>query len=247
MDSEVLERYARHLILREFGGSGQQRLSASKILMIGAGGLGTAALPYLAAAGVGTIGVVDGDIIGLSNLQRQVIYKNDEVGTLKVKSVEAFLLGLNPNIKVFIYPEMISHKNANILRDYDLVLDGTDNIESRYLINSLCIKSQKPLITAAISQWDGQISIFDPKNGTPCYECVFPKSESQRVGRDCASEGVFGPLAGILGVMMAGETIKYIIKAGKALVNEMIIYEILWGELKRFQLKARSTCTVCKK
>jgi len=247
MELESLERYARHIVLREIGGLGQKRLMLAKILIIGAGGLGSPALSYLAAAGVGTLGIIDGDRVSLSNLQRQTIFGTNDIGELKVKVTKQALLRLNPNVEVIDYPEMLDAENAKqIIDKYDIVLDGSDNFKTRYLVNLICFRLQKPLLSAAISQWDGQMSLYDPSKGTPCYECIFPEQKNSENIVTCSEGGVLGSLPGIIGTMMATETLKFLVKAGKLLLNEMIIYNALSSEMHRYRIYSRSTCKVCK-
>ena len=218
----------------------------AKILMIGAGGLGSPALSYLAAAGVGTIGIIDGDVISLSNLQRQTIFGTNDIGELKVKVTKQALLRLNPNVEVIDYPEMLSKENAKvIIEKYDLILDGSDNFETRYLVNLTCFSLKKPLLSAAISQWDGQMSLYDPSKGTPCYECIFPEEKNSGNIVTCTEGGVLGSLPGIIGTMMATEALKVLVKAGKLLFNEMIVYDALSSEMYRYRIQSRSTCQVC--
>ncbi len=246
MEPEELERYARHIILREIGGPGQQKLRNARVLAIGAGGLGSPALMYLAAAGVGTIGIVDDDVVSLSNLQRQVLHSTDAIGTPKVDSAIAAINRINPHVNVIAHPVRLTAENATgLVRDYDLVLDGSDNFDTRYLVNRTCVALQKPLISAAMSQWEGQISLYDPAHGGPCYECVFPERPAEGLAPTCAEAGVMGALAGVMGSMMAGEAIKQITGAGEVLRGKMMIYDALYGESRKMGLQKRKDCPVC--
>ena len=241
-----LNRYARHIVLREIGGLGQKKLKDAKVLVIGAGGLGSPALLYLAAAGVGTIGVVDDDEVDNSNLQRQVIHRDDAIGMPKVFSAEAAMRAQNPFVTVKPYRRRLDAETAAALVEaYDLVLDGTDNFATRYLVNRACVAAGVPLVSGALSQWEGQISVFDPKAGAPCYECVFPKAPAEGLAPSCAEAGVIGPLPGVIGAMMAVEAIKVITGAGAALRGEMLIYDALYGESRKITLRRREDCPVC--
>jgi len=241
-----LERYARHIILREVGGVGQQRLKKARVLVVGAGGLGSPALLYLAAAGVGTIGVIDDDAVSLSNLQRQVLHTEGRIGMPKVFSAEKGLNEINPHVRILPYNRRLSPENARaLIDDFDLVLDGSDNFATRYLVNAACVAAGKPLVAAAISQWEGQISVYDSKNGTPCYACVFPQEPAPGLAPTCAEAGVIGALPGVVGAMMAVEALKYITKAGQTLGGEMLIYDALYGESRKMHLVRRPDCKVC--
>lgn len=241
-----LNRYARHIVLREVGGLGQKRLKDAKVLVIGAGGLGSPALMYLAAAGVGTIGVVDDDAVDNSNLQRQVIHQDQAIGMPKVHSAAEMMRAQNPFVTVLPYERRLAEEDAaDLIADFDLVLDGTDNFDTRYLVNRVCVAQGKPLISGALSQWEGQISVFDPKNDAPCYQCIFPDAPAAGLAPSCAEAGVIGPLPGVIGSMMAVEAIKVITGAGSVLRGEMMIYDALYGETRKIQLKRRPDCPVC--
>lgn len=241
-----LNRYARHIVLREVGGLGQKRLKDAKVLVIGAGGLGSPALMYLAAAGVGTIGVVDDDAVDNSNLQRQVIHQDQAIGMPKVHSAAEMMRAQNPFVTVLPYERRLAEEDAaDLIADFDLVLDGTDNFNTRYLVNRVCVAQGKPLISGALSQWEGQVSVFDPKNDAPCYQCIFPDAPAAGLAPSCAEAGVIGPLPGVIGSMMAVEAIKVITGAGSVLRGEMMIYDALYGETRKIQLKRRPDCPVC--
>lgn len=241
-----LDRYARHILLREIGGPGQQRLKAAKVLVVGAGGLGSPALMYLAAAGVGTIGVIDADVVEGSNLQRQIIHADARIGLPKVQSAEIAMRALNPFITVQPYQRRLDAETATaLIADYDLVLDGTDNFDTRYLVNRVCTALGKPLISAAITQWEGQISLYDPAQGGPCYECVFPERPLPGMVPTCAEAGVAAPLPGVVGSLMASEAIKHITGAGETLRGRLMIFDALYAEARVIGIKKRAGCPIC--
>ncbi|CUH78669.1 HesA/MoeB/ThiF family protein [Tropicibacter naphthalenivorans] len=241
-----LDRYLRHIVLRELGGPGQKKLKQAKVLVIGAGGLGSPALLYLAAAGVGTIGVIDDDEVDVGNLQRQVIHRDQDIGEPKVFSAERAMKAVNPYLEVRPYQRRLTSDIAeDLIGDYDVVLDGTDNFDTRYLANRICVSQGKPLISGALSQWEGQVSVFDPAHGGPCYQCIFPEAPAEGLAPSCAEAGVLGPLPGVVGSMMAVEAVKQIIGAGAVLRGEMLIYDALWGETRKIGLKKRADCPVC--
>ncbi len=241
-----LERYARHIVLREVGGTGQKKLKAAKVLVVGAGGLGSPALLYLAAAGVGTIGVVDDDVVSNSNLQRQIIHTDQRIGMSKVASAEIAMKALNPFVTVVTYPERLgAARAAELIAAHDLVLDGSDNFDTRYLVNRAAIAAGKPLISSAITQWEGQISLYDPARGGPCYECLFPERPEAGLAPSCAEAGVIAPLPGVLGAMMALEAVKYLTGAGATLRGDLLIYDGLWGETRKVRAARRTGCAAC--
>lgn len=243
---EQLERYARHIVMREIGGPGQRRLRGAKILVVGAGGLGSPALIYLAAAGIGTIGIIDDDDVSLSNLQRQVIHTTDRVGTPKGESARDAIRALNPNVVVRLHEARLTEENAaEIVKPYRLVIDGTDNFETRYLVNRICVERNVTLVSAALSPWEGQLSVFKPWEGGPCYACVFPEPPAEGLIQSCSAAGVLGPLAGVMGSMAAAETIKDVALAGKSLKNRLLVYNALEGETRTFAIDKRPDCPVC--
>ncbi len=246
MTPEELERYARHIVLHEIGGPGQQKLLKARVLVVGAGGLGSPSLMYLSAAGVGTLGVVDDDHVSLSNLQRQVMHDTDSVGQAKTASAIQTLARINPHVTVIPHETRLSADNAaDILAPYDLILDGSDNFVTRYLVNETCVHLGKPLIAAAMSQWEGQISLYDPAGGGPCYACIFPEAPADGLVPSCAEAGIMGALAGVIGSMMATEAIKHITGAGHTLRREMLIYDALYSDARKLKLKRREGCEVC--
>jgi len=241
-----LDRYARHIILREIGGPGQKRLKAAKVLVVGAGGLGSPVLLYLAAAGVGTIGVIDHDVVEGSNLQRQVIHTDGRIGMPKVFSAEVAMRELNPFIEVRSYHRRLSEEIAvDLVRDFDLVLDGTDDFETRYLVNRACVAAGVPLISGAITQWEGQVSLFDPAKGGPCYACVFPVKPAPGLVPTCAEAGVAAPLPGVIGSIMAMEAVKWVTGAGEGLAGRLMIHDALYMETRVIGVKKRADCEVC--
>ncbi|MFQ6547419.1 HesA/MoeB/ThiF family protein [Aestuariibius sp. 2305UL40-4] len=241
-----LNRYARHIALREIGGPGQVAIKRASVLVIGAGGLGSPALQYLASAGIGTIGVIDGDIVESSNLQRQTIHRDAAIGKAKVFSAADTLTAQNPFITVKPYNRAFTEEIADdLVAEYDLILEGTDDFATREVANAAAVVAGKPLISAALTQWEGQISVYDPANGAPCYTCLFPDRPDPTLVPTCAEAGVLGPLPGVLGAMMAVEAVKLLTDAGQTLRGEMLIYDALWGETRRIKVKRRPDCPVC--
>ena len=241
-----LDRYARHIMLREIGGAGQGKLKAAKVLVIGAGGLGSAALLYLAAAGVGVIGVIDDDVVEGSNLQRQIIHSDQRIGMAKVQSAAVAMTALNPFIEVRPFQRRLTTDiAADLIGDFDLVLDGSDNFDTRYLVNRVCVALGKPLISGAITQWEGQLSLFDPAHGSPCYECVFPTRPAPGMVPSCAEAGVAAPLPGVIGAMMAMEAVKHITGAGETLRGRLMIHDALFADVRVIKVKRRADCAVC--
>ncbi|NBN65656.1 molybdopterin-synthase adenylyltransferase MoeB [Microvirga tunisiensis] len=229
-----LERYARHIVLREIGGPGQQKLKAARVLVVGAGGLGAPVLQYLAAAGVGTLGIVDNDTVSLSNLQRQVIHDTDHLGEPKVASAAEAIARLNPYVTVEPHPERLAGHNAlSVVGRYDLVIDGSDNFATRYLVSDACFFRQKPLITAAVGRFDGSLTLLKPHergadgSPNPTYRCLFPAPPRPGTVPACAEAGVVGALTGILGTLQAMEAIKAITGAGAGPVGRLILFDAL--------------------
>lgn len=227
-----LERYARHIVMHEVGGPGQQKLKNARVLVIGAGGLGAPLLQYLGAAGVGTLGIVDDDTVSLSNLQRQVIHDTDQLGEPKVASAAEALARLNPNVAVEPHPTRIAPHNAmSLISQYDLVADGSDNFDTRYLVSDACYFAEKPLVTAAVGQFDGSLTTLRPfecdEDGklNPTYRCLFPKKPRDGLLPSCAEAGVLGALTGIIGAMQAMEVIKEIAGVGEGLVGRLMMFD----------------------
>ena len=241
-----LDRYARHIILREIGGPGQKALKSARVLVIGAGGLGSPVLLYLAAAGVGTIGVIDDDVVGLSNLQRQIIHTDEWVGSAKVFSAQARMAALNPHVVVRPYQRRLTGEiAAELFAEYDLILDGSDNFDTRYLANRVAVVLGKPLISGAITQWEGQITLIDSAHGGPCYQCIFPERPADGLVPTCAEAGVAAPLPGVVGAMMAMEAVKVLTSAGEGLRGRLWLFDGLYGDSRVIGVKKREGCPVC--
>jgi molybdopterin/thiamine biosynthesis adenylyltransferase len=246
LSPEELQRYARHIVLREVGGPGQARLRAARVLVVGAGGLGSPALLYLAAAGVGHLTIVDDDVVGLSNLQRQVLFGTPDIGAPKAERAREALARLNPHVSVETKAVRIDAGNAGgLVAGHDLVLDGCDNFATRYAVNAACVAAGVPLIAAAMSQWEGQISLWHPAGGAPCYACVFPEPPAEGLAPSCAEAGVIGALPGVMGSMMALEAIKHLARAGTGLAGQMFLYDGLHSETRRIRISRRPGCRVC--
>jgi sulfur-carrier protein adenylyltransferase/sulfurtransferase len=245
LTNEEISRYSRHLILPEVGMEGQQKLKAAKVLCVGTGGLGAPLALYLAAAGVGTIGLVDFDTVDDSNLQRQIIHSTATVGMLKVDSAEIMLKGLNPNLKVVKHNTMLTSANAlEILKDYDVIADGTDNFQTRYLVNDACVILNKPNAYASIFRFEGQASVFGTKEG-PCYRCLYPEPPPPGLVPSCAEGGVLGILPGLLGVIQATETIKLILGIGEPLIGRLLLVDALGMQFRTLKLRKNLDCPVC--
>jgi molybdopterin/thiamine biosynthesis adenylyltransferase/rhodanese-related sulfurtransferase len=242
--TEIL-RYARHLILPEVGLEGQRRLKNASVLLIGSGGLGSPIALYLAAAGIGRIGVVDYDVVEDSNLQRQVIHGTKQLGELKVESARQRMLEINPYIQVEVYNEVFSSENAMRISDgYDILVDGTDNFPTRYLLNDLAVLTGKPFVYGSIFRFEGQVSVFDARVG-PCYRCLFPEPPPPGTVPSCAEGGVFGVLPGTVGTMQATEVIKLILGIGEPLIGKLLIYDALDMSTQVVQLRKNPSCLVC--
>ena len=238
---EEVDRYARHLVLREIGGAGQQALKRAKVLIVGAGGLGAPAALYLAAAGVGRIGLIDPDTVALSNLQRQILYDGADVGRAKVEAAAERLVGLNANVAIEPLAVRLAPENAaSIVSRFDLVLDGTDDFATRFAVNDACLTEAKTLVSGAIGRWTGQVGVF---SGRPCYRCLVPEAPPE--AETCASVGVIGALAGVIGAMMALEAIKLIVNAGESLGGRLLIYDALAAEARTVRLGADPACPAC--
>lgn len=239
-DGEV-ERYARHLVLRELGGPGQQKLKAGRVLLIGMGGLGAPAALYLAAAGVGALGLADADTVSLSNLQRQVLYQTDDVGRPKVEIAAERLSAINPHVAIEPHPVWLDASNAgDLISRYDLILDGTDDFSTRFAVGDACVAHGKTLVSGALGRWTGQVGVF---HGQPCYRCLVPEIPPD--AETCALVGVVGALAGVIGSMMALEAVKTITGAGQSLAGRLLIYDALAAETRTVRIGADPSCPVC--
>ena len=242
---EQLDRYKRHLFLDEVGADGQAQLLDSSVLLVGAGGLGSPAALYLAAAGVGTLGIVDFDRVDSSNLQRQVLYTTQDVGRPKVEAARERLAALNPDVKVVAHDERLEAANAErILSDYDVILDGTDTFPSRYLTNDVSVWLGKPLIYGSVLRFDGQVSVFDARRG-PCYRCLFPEPPPPELAPNCAEAGVLGVLPGVIGLLQATEVLKVLLGQGQPLYGRLLVYDALAMEVREFKLPKDPQCAVC--
>ena len=247
---EQLERYARHIILKEVGGAGQMALSQAKVLVVGAGGLGAPMLMYLAAAGVGTIGIVDNDHVELSNLQRQIIHHTPDVGALKAESAKAKLEALNPEVTVNIIAERFVPENAErLISDYDIVADGTDNFKTRHLISDTCVKLEKTLVSAALGPYEGQIATFKPHagEGLPCYRCFLPVEPDPSQERTCSDFGILGAVAGVMGSLQALEILKEITGVGDGLAGKMLMVDTFSMNMRKIGLPKDPGCPSCGK
>ena len=245
---EQIERYARHIVLKEVGGVGQQRLLRAKVLVIGAGGLGCPIALYLAAAGVGTIGIVDDDVVSLSNLQRQIAHATARIGTSKTESAAATLTAINPDVCVVEHRTRINAENAaKLIAAYDLVADGSDNFATRFLANDSCYFARKPLVTAAIAQFDGQLATFKAyqEGDHPCYRCVFRDAPQGDFDEGCARDGVLGALAGVMGSLQAVEVLKELLGIGESLSGSLTIYDGLGGRFHRMAVRRDPECPLC--
>jgi molybdopterin/thiamine biosynthesis adenylyltransferase len=245
---DQVRRYARHIILPGIGADGQRKLADAKVLVIGAGGLGSPAAMYLAAAGVGTLGLVDFDRVDLSNLHRQLLHGTSDVGRPKVDSATERLNELNPNTEVVGHRELLSSANAfDVLGPYDVIVDGTDNFPVRYLVNDASQLLGKPLVYGSIYQWEGQASVFLPGPETPCYRCLFPEPPPPGTVPSCAEGGVFGVLPGVIGSIQATEAIKLVLGAGEPLAGKLVLYDALRNEFTTVKLRWDPDCPVCGK
>ena len=245
LTEEQIRRYSRHIILPEVGGKGQRKLMASKVLLVGLGGLGSPAALYLAAAGVGTLGLVDFDTVELSNLQRQVIHTTQDLGKPKVVSARETINAINPDVRVEQWPERISAANIReIIQDFDVVLDGTDNFATRFLLNDACVLMGKPLVYGAVFRFEGQVSVFLPKEG-PCYRCFVPKMPPPGSVPSCQEAGVLGILPGIIGLIQATETLKLLLGIGKPLVGRLLLLDALEMEFQEVRLRRDPLCPAC--
>lgn len=242
---EQLTRYSRHFILPEIGEEGQKKLLKSKVLLIGAGGLGSPLGLYLAAAGIGTIGIVDFDVVDLSNLQRQVLHGHEDVGKPKLDSAEKRIKSMNPDTKVVKYPVRITSENAlDIIKDYDVVVDGTDNFPTRYLTNDACVFLKKPNVYGSIFRFDGLTTVFKADEG-PCYRCLYPEPPPPGMVPSCAEGGVLGILPGVIGLIQATEAVKLIVGIGRSLVGRLLVYDALQMTFRELKLKKDPNCPVC--
>ena len=246
LTNEQIERYSRHILLKEVGVRGQKKLLGAKVLVIGAGGLGSPVLMYLAAAGVGTIGIADADNVDITNLQRQIIHGTEDIGKPKVESAKETINALNSDVNVITYHEFISSENIlGIIKDYDFIIDGTDNFAAKFLINDACVMAEKPFSHAGILRFQGQLMTYVPHKG-PCYRCVFTEPPEKDAVPSCKEAGVIGAMAGVIGSLQALEAIKYILGIGELLTGNLLTYNALTMEFRKVPLpKDTSGCAVC--
>src|SRR5207302_5966730 len=238
------QRYSRHLLIPEVGEAGQHRLLNSKVLLIGAGGLGSPAAFYLASAGVGTLGIVDSDVVDLTNLQRQILHSTDRIGEPKVESAKRTLEALNPDVKIVPYQERLTSDNIDrIIKDYDVVIDGADNFPTRYLLNDASVKWRKPVVHGAIYRFEGQVTVFKPFEG-PCYRCLLPEPPPPELSPSCAEAGVLGVLPGVIGTIQATEALKLVLGIGDTLVGRYLLYDALDGSFREVRLRRDPECPV---
>ena len=244
--NEQIERYSRHIILKEVGAKGQKKLMNAKVLIIGAGGLGAPCAMYLAAAGIGTIGIADADEVDLSNLQRQIIHQTADVGKPKVQSAKETMEAMNPDVKVITYHEFITSENIlDIIKDYDFIIDGTDNFPAKFLINDACVMAKKPFSHAGIIRFRGQLVTYVPGQG-PCYRCVFKEPPPKDAVPTCKQAGVIGAMGGVIGSLQAMEAVKYILGVGDLLTGYLLTYDAIKMEFRKVKLPTDThNCAVC--
>ena len=246
LDNYFFERYKRHILIKNIGGQGQKKLGQAKVLLVGLGGIGSTVLQHLAAAGIGKIGLVDQDTVALSNLQRQTIYTFEDIGRKKVSVASNFVKNLNKNVHISEYDFFLNANNSTrVIGEYDIVLDGTDNVESRELINQHCVKLGKPLIFGGVSGWEGLVSLLVYKNSA-CFACIFTNSEKRPTFFDCSTEGVLGVTTSLVGTLMVSETIKLICNTGQLLRNKLLICDALSGVTEILNVQKNEKCSVCQ-
>ena len=245
LTEQEFNRYVRHLNLQEIGIKGQEKIKQARVLIVGAGGLGSPAAIYMAAAGVGTIGLVDFDNVEESNLQRQIIHSTKNLGTKKTESAKSFIKNLNPNVNVETYNKKLNSKNAlEIIKKYDVVIDGSDNFPTKYLINDACVLLNKPDVYGSATSFNGHASVFNYKNG-PCYRCLFPKPPRPSSVPTCAEAGVLGALLGVIGTIQATEALKIILSKGDILSGRFLVYNALKMQFKELKLIKNKNCPLC--
>jgi adenylyltransferase/sulfurtransferase len=246
---DELERYARHIVLREVGGPGQAKLKAARVLVVGAGGLGSPVILYLAAAGVGTIGIVDADTVSLSNLQRQIAHRTADAGRLKTESASDSARAINPGVIIEPHALRITAQNAaDLIGRYDIVADGSDNFETRFLLNDACFAAKKTLVSAAVTEFDGQLATYkayDRSGEFPCYRCLFPEPPAPGIVPSCTEAGILGAAAGVMGTLQALEVIKEILGLGESLAGQLLIYDALATRFRKVRMKPDPACRLC--
>lgn len=243
---DQIHRYARHILLKEVGGVGQEKLLKAKVLLIGAGGLGSPLLLYLAAAGVGTIGVIDDDTVDLSNLQRQIAHTTERIDMPKVQSAGRAATAINPDVRVVEYKARLTADNiAALLEDYDLVADGSDNFPTRFLVNDACFFAKKTLVSAAVLRFDGQLATFKPHAGGPCYRCLYPEAPPPGEVPSCDQAGILGAVAGVMGTLQATEVLKELLGIGDSMAGRLLIYDALSAAFRTVKVKPDPECALC--
>lgn len=248
LTDDQFARYARHLILDEVGDEGQEKLLAARVLVVGAGGLGSPMLQYLAAAGIGTLGIVDDDHVEISNLQRQVIHDTAQIGSAKVESAKASIARINPDVKVELWRERLTAANAlDIIGRYDLVADGTDNFATRFLVNDACYLARRPLVSAALLRFDAQLSVFKAHLGAPhpCYRCLFPEPPPADLIPRCEEAGILGAVAGVAGTLQATEVLKELLELGDSLSGSLLVYDALSTNFRKIKVRRDDACPLC--
>ena len=246
LSEDEIQRYSRHILLRELGGTGQARLKAARVLVVGAGGLGSPLALYLAAAGVGTIGLVDADVVELSNLQRQIMHGMANLGRAKTASGAEALARINPLVNVVQYQTRLDATNAaELVGDYDIVCDGTDNFATRFLLADACVAARKTLVSAAVLRFEGQLSTFKPHESGPCYRCLYPEPPPEGLVPPCSEAGVLGAVTGVMGTLQATEVIKEITGIGKSMSGWLLVWNALDAEFRKIKLKKDPACAVC--
>ncbi|MBI1212460.1 MAG: molybdopterin-synthase adenylyltransferase MoeB [Alphaproteobacteria bacterium] len=252
LTDDQVERYARHLILREVGGAGQKKLLEARVLVVGAGGLGSPALLYLAAAGIGTIGIVDADHVALSNLQRQIAHATPDIGRLKVESASDHARAINPDVHINRHATRIGAANAlELVQNYDVVLDGSDNFATRFLVNDACYLANRTLVSAAVGQFDGQLAVFKAhdrprgKRTFPCYRCLYPEAPPPGTVPSCTEAGILGALTGVMGTLQALEALKEILQIGETMAGRLMLYDGLGGTFRTVKVRPDPDCALC--
>ena len=245
-DDDEIDRYARHILLAEIGGTGQAKLREASVLVVGAGGLGSPLLLYLAAAGVGRIGVIDGDVVELSNLQRQIAHTTDRIGVAKVDSAAAAARAINPLVRVVTHRRRLSAANAlELVGGYDIVCDGTDNFATRFLLADACVLARRTLVSAAVLRFEGQLAVFRPHLGGPCYRCLYAAPPPPGLVPSCAEAGVLGAVTGVMGSLQATEVLKEILGIGETLAGRLLIWDALASRFRTVRLRPDPACAAC--
>jgi adenylyltransferase/sulfurtransferase len=243
---DEIQRYSRHILLQEVGGIGQAKLRAARVLVIGAGGLGSPLTLYLAAAGIGTIGVVDDDVVDLSNLQRQIAHTTDRIGLAKVASAAQAATAINPGLNVETYAARLTADNAlNLVSRYDIICDGTDNFDTRFLVADACVLAKRTLVSAAVLRFEGQLSVFKPHEGEPCYRCLYPEPPPRGAAPTCSEVGVLGSVTGVMGTLQATEVLKEILGMGDTLAGRLLVWDALATRFRTIKLRPDPSCALC--